>query len=132
LQNPKSTISLEISNAIMEVDYMLDNVGARRRDPMDRRLLQWLSNAQIDPAARDVKHTPDDTYALDFDSGNPPAAPVDSDSDGMPDNWETAHGLNPNVQDHNGTDLSLAETGVDGYTNLEVYLNELADLLLVS
>lgn len=111
------------------VDYMLDNVGARRRDPMDRRLLQWLSNTQIDPARRDLKHAADDTFALDFAPGNPPAPPADSDSDGMPDSWETLNGLNPNVPDHNGTQLSLPATGVEGYTNLEVYLNELADSL---
>jgi hypothetical protein len=47
----------------------------------------------------------------------------------MPDAWESDHGLNPGVQDHNGTGLSLAFTGVEGYTNLECYLNELAALL---
>jgi hypothetical protein len=47
---------------------------------------------------------------------------TDSDQDGMPDTWEKAHGLNPNsATDRNGTNLSA-----DGYTNLEVYLNELA------
>ena len=52
---------------------------------------------------------------------NPPTFPTDTDSDGMPDRWETSHSLNLNVQDHNGTALST-----EGYTNLEVYLNELA------
>ncbi len=48
-------------------------------------------------------------------------APADSDHDGMPDEWETRHGLNPrDPEDRNG-DI----TG-DGYTNLEKYLNELA------
>jgi hypothetical protein len=47
---------------------------------------------------------------------------TDSDQDGMPDTWEKAHGLNPNsAADRNATNLSA-----DGYTNLEVYLNELA------
>jgi len=46
----------------------------------------------------------------------------DSDHDGMPDAWETLHGLNPSdPEDRNGTDLSSV-----GYTNLEMYLNELA------
>ncbi|HQF54333.1 MAG TPA: pectate lyase [Fibrobacteria bacterium] len=50
------------------------------------------------------------------------AAPKDSDRDGMPDAWETAHGLKiDDPSDRNGTDLSP-----DGYTNLEMYLNELA------
>lgn len=46
----------------------------------------------------------------------------DSDHDGMPDEWEEEHGLNPdNADDRNDDELS-----VDGYTNLEMYLNELA------
>ena len=37
----------------------------------------------------------------------------------MPDEWETAHGLNPNnAADRNTLDAS-------GYTNLEVYINSL-------
>ena len=46
-------------------------------------------------------------------------APKDSDGDGMPDVWETAHGLNPN----NATDGNTVQA--DGYTNLEHYLNKL-------
>jgi hypothetical protein len=44
--------------------------------------------------------------------------PVDSDHDGIPDDWEKAHGLNPN-------DSSAAnkDWNGDGYTNLEKYLN---------
>jgi hypothetical protein len=51
-------------------------------------------------------------------------APVDTDSDGIPDAWETSHGLS-------ATDASdaLEETLCTGYTNLEVYINELADSL---
>ncbi|MBN1128511.1 MAG: hypothetical protein JXA71_05970 [Chitinispirillaceae bacterium] len=49
-------------------------------------------------------------------------ANFDTDRDGMPDAWETSHSLNPsNAADRNGITLSK-----DGYTNLEVYLNELA------
>lgn len=48
-------------------------------------------------------------------------APRDSDRDGMPDEWETAHGLDPQMDsDRNLTDLSGTF-----YTNLEVYLNGL-------
>ena len=50
---------------------------------------------------------------------NSAAAPADTDGDGMPDNWETTHGLNPNdASDGN-------KTGEGGYTNLEIYMNEL-------
>jgi hypothetical protein len=47
-------------------------------------------------------------------------AGFDSDGDGMPDAWETMHGLNPAVADNNG------DFDNDGYTNLEEYLNEIA------
>lgn len=42
----------------------------------------------------------------------------DSDGDGMPDEWETANGLNPNdPSDANG------DINGDGYTNIEKYIN---------
>lgn len=47
----------------------------------------------------------------------------DSDGDGMPDDWEKAHGLNPMKDDSAGHQLDK------GYTNIEVYLNELVDTL---
>jgi pectate lyase len=46
-------------------------------------------------------------------------ASPDSDSDGMPDAWETKHGLDPG----NAEDRNLA--GRDGYTMLEKYLNSI-------
>ena len=46
--------------------------------------------------------------------------PVDSDHDGIPDDWEKAHGLNPN--DPNDAN---ADVNGDGYTNLEKYLYSL-------
>ena len=49
-------------------------------------------------------------------------APADSDHDGMPDNWENSHGLNPN----DSGDGSAVSLSADGYTNVEMYLNELA------
>ena len=48
-------------------------------------------------------------------------APLDSDKDGIPDEWELARGLDP----FDPSDGRLDRDG-DGYTNLEEYLNELA------
>jgi hypothetical protein len=50
------------------------------------------------------------------------AAPADTDSDGMPDYWELAAGLNPNL----ASDRNLTNV-VTGYTRLEEYLNWLAN-----
>lgn len=50
-------------------------------------------------------------------------APVDTDGDGMPDEWEKANGLDPN-------DAADGNALVDGYTNLEIYMNSLvADIM---
>ena len=46
-------------------------------------------------------------------------AMADTDGDGMPDEWETANGLNPN----DATDGNLTDD--IGYTNLENYMNSL-------
>jgi len=41
----------------------------------------------------------------------------------MPDEWETANGLNPNKYDASGRDLSTA------YDNIEVYINSLVEII---
>jgi hypothetical protein len=49
----------------------------------------------------------------------------DEDGDGIPGEWEKAHGLNPrDAADRNG------DTDGDGYTNLEEYLNSLVPNML--
>ena len=50
--------------------------------------------------------------------------PKDTDGDGIPDEWETAHGLNPKSA-ADGAKYTLSKV----YTNLEVYLNSLVENL---
>jgi len=50
------------------------------------------------------------------------APPIDSDNDGMPDTWETSHGLNKSAND------SALDPNGDGYTNIEEYINALAGI----
>ena len=50
--------------------------------------------------------------------------PKDTDGDGIPDEWETANGLNPKSK-ADGSKYTLSKT----YTNLEVYLNSLVETL---
>ncbi|MDE6647427.1 MAG: pectate lyase, partial [Prevotella sp.] len=46
-------------------------------------------------------------------------AKPDTDGDGMPDEWETANGLNPNDKSDGNA------IGEGGYTNLEIYMNSI-------
>ncbi len=108
------------------VSYAVENIGAFPRDPMDRRLMNPLKNNIID--TNPVNGT--DYYNDSFLTDVPQTAPTDTDNDGMPNEWETANGLNPNLQDHNGMQLSKKFTGIEGYTNLECYLNELSDKIV--
>jgi len=108
--------------------YSANYVGAFPRDPMDRRLLSPISQNTIASQAVNATDYFNDAFQLDFTT--PPTPPADTDNDGMPNDWETANGLNPGVQDHNGTQLSKKFTGAEGYTNLECYLNELSDKLV--
>ncbi|MDZ7691470.1 MAG: hypothetical protein U5K69_10130 [Balneolaceae bacterium] len=50
------------------------------------------------------------------------SAPTDTDRDGMPDQWEKKHGLDP-ADSSDAIEYSLSEN----YTNIEVYLNHLAN-----
>jgi len=47
-------------------------------------------------------------------------APIDTDGDGMPDDWEVANGLDPK----NAADGAMVDNK-SGYTQLEIYLANL-------
>ncbi|WP_138223145.1 Ig-like domain-containing protein [Nibricoccus aquaticus] len=51
-----------------------------------------------------------------------PTAVIDTDNDGMPDWWEQAAGTNAALADNNG------DIDGDGYTNIENYINSLANV----
>jgi hypothetical protein len=105
--------------------YIVAHAGAFPRDPMDRRLIGYVASGMI-PTSASNTNLANDARLNDW-GATPPAAPVDTDSDGMPDAWERAHGLDPAVQDHNGLGVGMATPALAGYTNLEVYLAELAE-----
>jgi hypothetical protein len=105
--------------------------GALPHDPLNRRWRDSTLSATF-PAIDYGTPLANDTFDLDFSPGNPPPPPLDSDNDGMPDSFEIANaafGLDPHANDANGSALSIAFTGIAGYTNLECYLNALADQL---
>jgi len=103
---------------------VLDRAGAclPKRDVIDERFVNDVRN---NLAARTYPRGPVDAHARaalywPTLSYNSVPAPLDSDSDGMPDYWEIAHGLDP----YDPSDASV-DSG-NGYDNLEIYLHYLA------
>ncbi|MDN3594830.1 DUF3826 domain-containing protein [Zunongwangia endophytica] len=100
-------------------DAVLEKVGATlpRRDAVDARVIETVRTGQTTTKTGIVNNVsevggyPKLTY-------NKKDIPVDSDGDGMPDQWEIKYGLDPN----NSGDASQDLDG-DGYTNIEEYLN---------
>ncbi|MCC5804718.1 MAG: hypothetical protein JJU00_00190 [Opitutales bacterium] len=95
-----------------------------RRDAIDRRII-WETRTGTATygasfgAGTGIIDTPSDVGGLpELRSAE---APLDSDGDGIPDWWEIANGLDP----HDPSDAHRVDDP-SGYTNLELYLNELA------
>jgi hypothetical protein len=117
--------------------YVLNNAGATlpKRDPVDTRVAEQVKTGKIKykegvklPETQ-FKHRrlPIDSYKqgiitdISQVGGYPEykGTPYkDADKDGMPDEWETKHGLNAK----NASDARL-DRNKDGYTNIEEYLN---------
>jgi hypothetical protein len=116
--------------------YVLANAGATlpKRDAVDARIVKQVATGKIDydPNVKlpetQFKHRrlPIDSYKLGIitDPAQVGGYPVykgtpykDSDNDGIPDDWETKHGLNPKQA------ADAAAYAKSGYTNIEEYLN---------
>jgi hypothetical protein len=108
-----TTATMDVSVAYA---YVLKYAGATRpeRDAIDTRIVGDVQNG-----TGGIIDSPADVGGwVTMWQGTPPS---DQDHDGMPDDWETAHGLDP----RNAADSAKDRNG-DGYTNLEEYLNCLA------
>ena len=106
-----------------EVDQRLLDEAAGRRDPQYAGATLSDEPGMIDSPA-DItlaEHDPQfsDYPYLGLRSGEKYI--VDSDCDGLPDSYETEKGLNPNDP------ADATQVTASGYTQLEVYLNGIAD-----
>ncbi|MSU22194.1 MAG: polysaccharide lyase [Opitutus sp.] len=137
---------LEISSAAAAFDYVLANVGATlpRRDPVDERIVTSARTGLIPPAQiakgstekaafygyaqrytdELIEMVPKGFITDPSEVGGYPdykGTPYqDTDGDGLPDEWETAHGLDPRDASDAAADLNG-----DGYTNIEDFINGL-------
>lgn len=106
---------VQTEQATAAYSHVLKTGGASlpKRDAVDRRIVADVEN-----------HTGKVIVSQEEVGGwpvlNSSAAPVDTDQDGMPDEWEVKNKLDPNsAADGNIFGLSTS------YTNVEVYLNSL-------
>lgn len=101
---------------------VLDHAGCSipQRDSIDKRIIEETRNGTASKGNNGIITTPSDVGGfLNLRSG---PAPVDSDHDGMPNAWEKKKGSNP----EDASDGAFDPDG-DGYSNLEDYLNALAE-----
>jgi succinate dehydrogenase/fumarate reductase flavoprotein subunit len=102
--------------AVEAYELVLKQAGCSPRDAVTRRTIQEVRDGTGEYGRREPKG------GL-LEGLTPGAAPVDTDKDGMPDEWEKAHGLDPAKDDS-------AKVMPNGYTAIEVYVNELAASLV--
>ncbi|MBO9202489.1 MULTISPECIES: hypothetical protein [Niastella] len=84
------------------------------RDAVDQRIISYLKSLGKEGQI----------FKTEADAGGQPNMPegkagADSDGDGIPDKWETAHRLNPK----DPADAAAVKNG--GYTRLEEYFHQL-------
>jgi hypothetical protein len=93
---------------------VLARAGASPRDAVDARVIEGVrqGHGRIIDSQSDVGGWPDLARGAPW---------IDTDRDGMPDDWERAHGLDA----LDATDGAIDRDG-DGYTALEDWLNSLA------
>ena len=113
--------------AVVAYEAVLKEVGASfRRDAVDARILEEVK-AGTATFGRTYGGGKKGIIDSQVEVGGWPElkshpALVDSDQDGMPDEWEKLHGLNPKDK-KDGNAVTLRPP----YTNLEVYLNSILE-----
>jgi len=120
------SIPVVLQSAVEAYSSVVNDVGANARltcrggwvsnsDALDSRLLRQVRD-RTGPASADENDDPADHGGVPTSRGGTPC--MDSDSDGMPDEFEARYGLDPD----DPSDAARDDDG-DGYINLEEYLN---------
>lgn len=121
LAEPAAVAPVETQTAREAYQRVLNQAGCFPRDRVTTRTLQEVAEG-TGAWGRNAPAAPSDEWYLDQLKRNPPA--LDSDGDGIPDEWEQVNGLNQSDgQDYNRVLPS-------GYTAIESYINEKAGLLV--
>lgn len=117
VDKPNPMAPLTIQPAKEAYELVLAGAGAAlpARDAVDKRIIEIVRTGKP-TVGEGIINDPKEVGGWPELAAAP--APADGDADGMPDEWEKAHGLNP-------ADASDAagDADKDGYTNVEEYLN---------
>lgn len=100
-------------------ETVLKSAGATRpkRDAVDARVVEMVRSGKP-TVGNGIIRDPEEVGGYPVYAFDPKDVAADTDNDGMPDDWETRHQLNPaDAADGN------ADTDKDGYTNIEEFLN---------
>lgn len=100
-------------------ESVLSHAGATlpKRDAVDKRVIETVRTGKPTTETGIIKEISEVGGYPEL-SYDPKKVPLDTDGDGMPDEWEKKHGLNPKDPSDGAKDADG-----DGYTNLEEYLN---------
>ncbi len=117
VNHPLPMAPLTIQPAKEAYGRILAGAGASlpRRDAVDKRIVEEVRTGKV-TFDNGIITDPNQVGGWPVLASGP--APADADADGMPDDWEKAHGLNPNDASDAAEDKDN-----DGYTNIEEYLN---------
>jgi len=126
LSEPWPAPKVTTQTAEQAYDLVLAHAGCLPRDAVGRRTV------------REVRTGTGSWGRLEPEGGlmeglKPGKPKPDSDNDGMPDEWEKAHGLNPKDPSDGNKIVPAGASKGDrhkGYTFIEFYINECADILI--
>lgn len=123
VDSPAACAPITTHTAERAYELVLAHAGATlpKRDAIDARIIAEVRNGTATFGNAGIIDSQAEVGGWPALQSAP--APVDEDGDGMADAWEISNGLDPsNPADRN------ADFNGDGYTNLEKYLNDLAQL----
>ena len=125
-EKPWPALPVKTQTAKQAYEAVLARAGCLPRDAVGKRTIEEVRRS----TGSWGRHEPKGGLMEGLTPGRPPA---DADSDGIADEWERAHKLDPN----NPADATRAVPGGasendrhKGYTWIEFYVNELADRLI--
>ena len=121
--DPLEYMLTDVQTAEEAYATVLAEAGTVNRDAIEQRIINDVTTGEpkykgSKTGKRGIIDSVNDAEGLGLEH-TPVAAPADTDGDGMPDEWERKHGLDP----ADAADRNMVNGA--GYTALEVYLNSL-------